>query len=146
MDALDVAAGQPLPMRRTSLERAVLALEIFRAYWCTRRALAKAPISDVLESIRSRSGASKTASEETLAEARSLANAVVRLLRLLPGDTRCLTRSLVLARLMADRSLAAKLVIGTRLEPEFLAHAWVEHLQRPVLSPGDGSFARLVEL
>jgi hypothetical protein len=37
-------------------------------------------------------------------------------------------------------------VIGARAEPEFLAHAWVEHDETPVLDPGDDSFGRLVEL
>jgi hypothetical protein len=37
-------------------------------------------------------------------------------------------------------------VIGARTQPEFLAHAWVEHAGNPVLNPGDGSFGRLVEL
>jgi Transglutaminase-like superfamily len=67
-------------------------------------------------------------------------------LELVPGDTRCLARSLVLTRLLARRGIPAKLVIGIRADPEFLAHAWVECEGKPVLSPGDGSFARLVEL
>jgi hypothetical protein len=64
----------------------------------------------------------------------------------MPGDTRCLARSLVLTRLLAGRGIQAKLVIGTRPAPDFLAHAWVEHAGDPVLAPGDGSFGRLVEL
>ena len=48
--------------------------------------------------------------------------------------------------LLATRGIPAKLVIGTRAAPDFLAHAWVECDGQPVLSPGDGSFARLVEL
>jgi hypothetical protein len=64
----------------------------------------------------------------------------------MPGDTRCLARSLVLTRLLAQRRIPAKLVIGVRAAPDFLAHAWVEYDGTPVLSPGDGSFSRLVEL
>ncbi len=64
----------------------------------------------------------------------------------MPGDTRCLVRSLVLTRLLARRGIPAKLVIGARAAPDFLAHAWVEYDGDPVLSPGDGSFGRLVEL
>jgi hypothetical protein len=64
----------------------------------------------------------------------------------MPGDTRCLARSLVLTRLLAQRGIPAKLVIGVRAAPDFLAHAWVEYDGVPVLSPGDGSFSRLVEL
>jgi hypothetical protein len=71
---------------------------------------------------------------------------VGRLLWYMPGDTRCLVRSLVLTRLLARRGIQAKLVIGARTTPEFLAHAWVEHDGSPVLDPGDESFGRLVEL
>jgi hypothetical protein len=71
---------------------------------------------------------------------------VLRTLALVPGDTRCLARSLVLTQLLARRGIRSKLVIGTRTAPDFIAHAWVEHHGQPVLSPGDGSFGRLVEL
>ena len=81
-----------------------------------------------------------------LAEARHLGNAVTRTLAVMPGDTRCLARSLVLTRLLARRGIPAKLVIGVRASPSFLAHAWVEHAGGPVLAPGDESFGRLVEL
>ena len=79
-------------------------------------------------------------------EARRLGDAVMRTLALLPGDTRCLVRSLVLTRLLARRGIPAKLVIGARTAPSFLAHAWVEYDHSPVLPPGDGSFGRLTEI
>ena len=41
---------------------------------------------------------------------------------------RCLTRSLVLVRLLQRRGLTAELRIGVdRTSPSFAAHAWVEH-------------------
>jgi hypothetical protein len=83
---------------------------------------------------------------DMLAEAHHLGNAVARTLAVMPGDTRCLVRSLVLTRLLARRGIPASLVIGARAAPDFLAHAWVEHAGDPVLAPGDGSFGRLVEL
>jgi transglutaminase superfamily protein len=83
---------------------------------------------------------------DSLDRARSLGWAVARLLAYVPGDTRCLIRSLVLTRLLARRGIEAKLVIGARATPEFSAHAWVEHDGVPVLDPGDESFGRLVEL
>jgi hypothetical protein len=86
------------------------------------------------------------ATDVTPAHARQLGRAVTRVLGLLPGDTRCLVRSLVLTRLLARRGAQSKLVIGTRTGPDFLAHAWVECGGVPVLSAGDGSFARLAEL
>jgi Transglutaminase-like superfamily len=67
-------------------------------------------------------------------------------LRLLPGDTRCLMKSLVLLRLLARRRYAATLVIGVRTDPDFLAHAWVELDGRSLLRPIHDTSARLVEL
>lgn len=126
-------------------QRAELAAEIVLAYLRARRELRKAPIEQVVERLRA---GSSPAGEgpEPLAEAQRLGRAVVRTLRLLPGDTRCLRRSLVLTQLLARRGITARLVIGARTAPDFLAHAWVEHSGVPVLSPADGSFGRLVEL
>jgi len=131
----------------TTLERARLASEIVIAYAYARRELRRAPIDSVLGSLRSDSPrGGEPPAAETLAQARRLGRAVARVLAVLPGDTRCLVRSLVLTRMLAERGIDTKLVIGTRSEPDFLAHAWVEHRGEPVLSPGDGSFARLAEL
>jgi hypothetical protein len=129
-------------------ERVHLAAEIVAAYAQARRELRRAPITTVMARLRTQSSAiaPATATHGTLEEARRLGRAVARTLSLLPGDTRCLVRSLVLTRLLARRGIPAKLVIGARAAPDFLAHAWVEYAGDPVLSPGDGSFARLVEL
>jgi hypothetical protein len=123
-----------------------LALEILAAYGQSRHALRHTPIAEVVASLRSRSPSAATPAVQSLAEARRLGRAVTRLLAHLPGDTRCLVRSLVLTRLLASRGIQAKLVIGARTTPEFLAHAWVEHDGYPVLDPGDETFGRLVEL
>jgi hypothetical protein len=130
-------------------ERIRMVVEILAAYLQARRALRRAPIASVMGTLRSQTapmGPAAAAGEPTLAEARRLGRAVARTLTLVPGDTRCLVRSLVLTRLLARRGIPVKLVIGARAAPEFLAHAWVEYAGDPVLSPGDGSFARLVEL
>ncbi len=134
-------------------ERARLAAEIVHAYLLARGALRRAPIESALAALRDGTeqatpGArgSDAGADAALAEARRLGRAVSRLLRLMPGDTRCLMRSLVLIRILARRGMRAELVIGARAAPEFLAHAWVEHRGEPVLSPGDESFGRLVEL
>jgi Transglutaminase-like superfamily len=139
----------PVPSRDPRGRRVRLAVEILAAYAQARRALRRAPIADAVASLRARSaapGAPPGPASGRLDEARSLGHAVTRLLALVPGDTRCLVRSLVLTRLLARRGIPAKLVIGARARPEFLAHAWVEHAGDPVLAPGDGSFGRLVEL
>jgi hypothetical protein len=83
---------------------------------------------------------------EPAVQGRRLGYAVVRTLRLLPTDSRCLMRSLVLTRLLARRGIAGTLVIGVRTGERFEAHAWVEHSGTPLLDPGDATFRRLVEL
>jgi len=132
--------------RLSQAARARLAVEILAAYAQSRRALRRAPIATVVAGLRSRSPSAATPATDSLEEARRLGRAVARLLAHLPGDTRCLVRSLVLTRLLARQGVETKLVIGARTAPEFLAHAWVEHDGIPVLDPGDDSFGRLVEL
>jgi hypothetical protein len=73
-----------------------------------------------------------------------LGRAVTRTLRLLPTDSRCLVRSLVLTGLLARRGIRSSLVIGVRTDQDFEAHAWVEYAGRPVL-PDDG-FSPLTQL
>jgi hypothetical protein len=124
-----------------------LACEIVAAYLRARRELRRAPIASVVAALRSQSPPPRAATDTaTLAEARWLGWAVTRTLALMPGDTRCLAHSLVLTRLLAQRGIPTKLVIGAQAAPEFLAHAWVEYDGQPVLSPGDESLGRLVEL
>jgi hypothetical protein len=139
-------AASPGVQRIGHAERALLAGEILSAYAAAKLALRRAPIADAVSSLRASAPSGAPADEGSLREALRLGRAVTRLLRLVPGDTRCLARSLVLTRLLAGRGIEAKLVIGARTQPEFLAHAWVEHAGEPVLDPGDGSFGRLVEL
>jgi hypothetical protein len=118
------------------------------SYVRARKALREASIEPAIATLRRRAqaGATEKSDARTLAEARRLGRAVQLTLTLLPGDKRCLTRSLVLTQLLARRGISAKLVIGARTAPSFLAHAWVEHAGDPVLPVGDGSFGRLVEL
>ncbi len=131
---------------RSEVRRGRLAAEILAAYLRAWRELRRAPITTVVERLRAGEEPVRTEGLPALEEARRLGRAVVRALTLVPGDTRCLRRSLVLMQLLARRGISAQLVIGTRTSPDFLAHAWIEHDGEPVLSPGDGSFGRLVEL
>jgi Transglutaminase-like superfamily len=143
----DRAARLLPPSPLSPVARARLAVEIVRAYLQARRELRRAPIESAVTALRSDGSLpALTEGHYALTEARRLGWAVARTLKLMPGDTRCLARSLVLTRLLARRGIPAKLVIGARADPDFLAHAWVEYDGQPVLSPGDGSFARLVEL
>jgi Transglutaminase-like superfamily len=143
------AAARRLPPERSlrPMERARLVAEIVAAYLQARRELRRAPIESVIAALRADDSLPPlNQGPRALTEARRLGWIVARTLKLMPGDTRCLARSLVLTRLLARRGIPAKLVIGARGEPSFLAHAWVEYDGQPVLSPGDESFARLVEL
>jgi hypothetical protein len=119
---------------------------VLAAYVQSRRALRRAPIETVVAGLRARAPSATPPDASSLEEAESLGWVVAKLLAHLPGDTRCLARSLVLTRLLARRGIESRLVIGARTTPEFLAHAWVEHDGHPVLDPGDHSFGRLVEL
>jgi hypothetical protein len=156
----------PSARRLRPAERARLAGEIAAAYVRARRELRRAPIAAAVAALRgggppargvrppARTEPSPTHTEsppaltgrDAVVEAQRLGRAVILTLRLLPGDTRCLARSLVLTALLARRGVEAKLVIGTRPAPDFRAHAWVECAGQAVLPPGDGSYGRLVEL
>jgi Transglutaminase-like superfamily len=131
---------------RAELRRVRLAVEIVVAYLRARHELRRAPIETVVRRLRSRGSGSPEPDPNGLREAQRLGHAVSKALSVMPGDTRCLRRSLVLVQLLARRGISAELVIGTRTDPVFLAHAWVEHEGQPVLPPGDGSFGRLVAL
>jgi transglutaminase-like putative cysteine protease len=142
------AAARPLG----ALGRVGLAGEIVATYARARLVLRRAPLEKAVRQLRTNvpprgiSRPEAIPSQASVADAVRLGRAVSRTLALLPGDTRCLTRSLVLSALLARRGIPARLVLGARTEPSFLAHAWVECAGTPVLDPGDGSFGRLVEI
>lgn len=142
------AEPAPLPRGRSLGPRARGRLigEVVVAYARARRELRQVPIETAVARLRDGRGAEGRDGPEALEEAARLGRIVVRTLAFLPGDTRCLRRSLVLTQLLARRGIAGRLVIGARAAPDFLAHAWVEHDGIPVLSPEGDSFGRLVEL
>jgi hypothetical protein len=144
----EAAAPPQLPVGRGlgTGARARLAAEIVIAYLRARRELRRAPIAQAVERLRAGGADARVDGAVALEEARRLGWAVVRILRFLPGDTRCLRRSLVLMQLLERRGISARLVIGARSGPDFLAHAWVEYDGQPVLSTEGDSFGRLVEL
>lgn len=77
---------------------------------------------------------------------RRLARATVRVLERLPGDSRCLTRSLVVLAMLARRGVDARLILAARPAPTFAAHAWIERDGRPLLPTREFDDARLAEL
>jgi Transglutaminase-like superfamily len=140
------AAARPAadPRRLTPPEKGRLVLEVLRAYREVRPLVRSKPLPDVLA--RLRASGPHGGAQENLFEAARLAKVVGRVLRPLPLESRCLTQSLVLTRLLADRGIETKLVIGVRPGDEFGAHAWVELAGQPLLPPGGGEFERLVDL
>ena len=146
--ALEGERWPTLPQRPlNAIERARLAGEIVGAWARSRHAMRTLPIEASVKRLRAPAArGARTTATPAAREAHRLARAVVMTLRPLPGDTRCLARSLALTRVLARRAIPSTLVIGACTEPGFLAHAWVEHAGQALLDPGEGRFERLVEL
>jgi hypothetical protein len=130
-------------------QKLALGIEIVAAYARVRWLLQRVGVLGAVEAIRSAQPAggagTRTAREDELVGLR-LGRAVVRVLGLLPSDSRCLMCSLVLTRLLARRGIPSALVIGVASEPAFAAHAWVETGGVPLLSPHGPDYARLASL
>lgn len=140
-----------IPSERVSLpQRALLATEILGAYVQARWKMPRGDIRGVVAALRDRSPVRHAGVEPGSLDARlvavRLANAVNRTLRLLPTDSRCLVQALTLSRLLSARDIPSTIVIGAHSQPEFAAHAWVEHLGRPIQPPEGFSEARLLEI
>lgn len=139
-----VPAPSTYPTPFTAREKAALTAEILSAYARVRWSLWRTDLRASVANLR-RVSARPAQGDPTLL-GRKLGGAVVRTLSVLPTDSRCLMRSLVLMRLLARRGIEARFVLGVRAGDEFKAHAWVEREHRPLLPPGDASFERLLEL
>jgi hypothetical protein len=140
-----VQAGHPPLARATKL---ALGLEILTAYARVRWLLWRSDLVTTLKRLRTESEGTSyaTLGHDDDLDGRRLGNAVGRTLRVLPTDSRCLMRSLVLSSLLARRRIASSLVIGVRSAPSFAAHAWVEHDGEPLLPDGEEHYLRMVEL
>jgi len=137
-----MAETDVLPRLTASAKLRLLA-EILGVYVTVRWRMRGKDIRNVVELLRGeRTGDVHT----NFLLARRLGRSVERTLSLLPTDNRCLARSLVLDTLLARRSLQSVVVLGVRAEPDFAAHAWVEHDGIPVLPPGSPRYQRLLEL
>jgi hypothetical protein len=125
--------------------RVLLAVEILAAYLPLARLVRTNDIEAMVREARRRDRPTGGLPDSDAgAIAFRLGLMVERVLRVLPTDDRCLIRSLVVLRLLGQRGIPARLVIGVRSGTGFGAHAWVEHDGRPVL-PAAG-FNRLLEL
>lgn len=141
--------AKPLGGRR----KLQLAAEVYVAYCHVRWWLRRHEIAEVVRRLRGWGRADVGVASFDGDDVRQvylsglrLGRAVIHSLQLLPTDSRCLMRSLVLTGLLARRGIASSLIIGVRSEPEFAAHAWVEHAGEPLLPPGDTDLGRLTEL
>lgn len=130
-----------------------LGVEVLATYCQVRWWMRGQTLEDLVTKLRDGQGGGPSHAPDTLTDdaaaqrlgALRLGRAVSRTVRLLPTDSRCLVRSLVLTRLLGRRGVPSSLVIGVMSEPQFAAHAWVEHAGTPVLPSGTG-YERLVEV
>ena len=132
------------PRRLSPARRAALAAEAAVTYARVRVLLRRPAARAVVE--RLRGDAPPTLDVGAGAAALRLARAVAMAMRPLPGDTRCLTMSIVVCAMLARRGAGAKVVIGVRSGERFGAHAWPELGGRPLLPAHGASYERLVEL
>jgi hypothetical protein len=135
------------PLRRFSApEKAQLTGEIIVGYIRVRHRLRTLEFPRAVASIRGETPTAQTGSHEAMLLGVRLGLVIERVFRVIPGDTRCLTRSLVLLRMLSRRGIASSVVLGVRAAPEFGAHAWVEHAGQPLLPPIESSGRQLLVL
>ncbi|MDQ3721881.1 MAG: lasso peptide biosynthesis protein, partial [Actinomycetota bacterium] len=100
------------------MRRLRLALEIIWAYVIVRFSLRRRGAARTLDSVRRRPGiALPLDGYSSLATAMRLGRGVQKTLGVLPLDSRCLIRSLVLTRLLARRGLDSTVVFAARSKP-----------------------------
>jgi hypothetical protein len=140
-----VAARAPHAAERLAApSRVRLAVEVLATYAEVRWRLRRTDLPAVVAALRAPSRRPRRL--PLAGDERRLAAAAVRVLRALPSDARCLTRSLVVLALLARRGADSTLVIAARPGPAFAAHAWVERGGRPLLPTEGFGDVRLVEL
>jgi hypothetical protein len=129
--------------------KAQLVAEILVSYIRVRWVLARMNLRQTLLRLRAPEPVQPRAEQDRLREQLlgiRLGRAVERTLRLVPFDSRCLTRSLVLIEMLARRGTHADLVLGVTDARDFEAHAWVELGDVPLLPPIADHSRRLVKL
>lgn len=129
-------------VRLTRAERLRLTAEILNSYVLVRWWLLRSDLPSTLAAVRR---PAPVASELPLSSLIRLGRGVQRALEILPLDSRCLIRSLVLTRILARRGVASTVVLAAKRHPGFAAHAWVEHAGVALLPSGSG-FQRLTEM
>jgi hypothetical protein len=79
-------------------------------------------------------------------EAIRLGYAVSRVVALMPGESRCLMRSMVLSCMLERRGVGSTVVIGVVPGADFTAHAWVEREGLALLPRQRAAAGRLVQI
>ena len=130
----------------TLLDRALVVAEVLVTYGRVRWSVRRHDLPATIAALRAPRRRLRPRGGPLDADERRLAAAAVRVLRRLPGDSRCLTRSLVVLAMLARRGIEVRLVLAARPTPTFTAHAWVERGGRPLLPTRDFEDARLAEL
>lgn len=139
-------AGKAAFRRRLPVSRKLgLAAEIVATYVKVRWWLWRKELPDAVVALRGAAPLEVPTDGDRLLTGIRLGRTVGRTLGVLPADSRCLARALVLTSLLARRGIGSVLVIGVRSHPNFEAHAWVECSGVPLLEPGEADDGRLVE-
>jgi hypothetical protein len=132
--------------RRGAVYRIGLAAEILSTYVTVRRLIRSRTLPETVAVLRRGVGDGAEGDASSLAIGRHLASATVRTITLVPADSRCLMRSLVLTRMMARRRIGSTFVLSVAPPPAFEAHAWVEHGGRALLEPARGEHRSMLRL
>jgi Transglutaminase-like superfamily len=147
---IPLAAAPELTRPFTAAEKASLALEILSSYLRARWLLRRSGLAPTVNTLRRAAPrpnpATATATEHDQLVGLRLGRVLERTLRVIPFDSRCLVRSLVLTHLLARRGIPSSLIIGIGSGRTFAAHAWVESDGKPLLRPGEFADRRLLEL
>jgi hypothetical protein len=141
MSSASLEADAPL----RPLAKLGLAFEVVGSYVRARRLLRGGDVRAALSQQRA-VAPRRPRPGDPVAAGRRLGRVVARTLAFLPGDTRCLTQSLVLTRLLASRGIESRVVIGVRPGDAFAAHAWVELGGIALLPTGGSAYGELVTL
>jgi hypothetical protein len=134
----------PTLRRLTPGAKLALVVEILTAYTRMWRALGHPDVLGLARKARDVRSGPRLDDPLEHQVARRLGKIVGKVLGVLPTDSRCLIRSLVLVRILSRRAIPSTLVIGVMKESDFKAHAWVEHDGMPILPAGP--YTRLMEM
>lgn len=127
-------------------EKVSLIAEIVAAYSRARWLLWRSDLPTVVEALRSQTPGDGTRIQTPVRAGVRLGEAMGKMLRHVPFDSRCLMRSLVLTSLLARRGIESSFVIAVRAEPTFKAHAWVESDGIALLEPAGPPFEVIAQI